>query len=200
MSATDINLDYADDGRTLQNATLAGNAAIELAAEAAAAAGQKLAGELHGHRPRARRQRPQRSRPATRSRSTLPATKDTAARTIRSNVADRRRQSAGPREMKFSEGVEYREAATKTQGARIAKARTLEADLDPAAGTLQQAQFTGNFDFTDGADARAQQRRDLQRHRRHAGAQRQGDHARDQRRVADAAGRCDRRHARIRAR
>ena len=53
--------------------------------------------------------------------------------------------------MKFSEGVEYREAATKTQGARIAKARTLDAQLDPAAGTLQQARFTGNFDFTDGA-------------------------------------------------
>ena len=52
--------------------------------------------------------------------------------------------------MMFTEGVEYREAATKTQGARIAKAKTLEATLDPAAGTLQDARFTGNFDFTDG--------------------------------------------------
>ena len=28
MSATDINIDYAEDGRTMQNATLAGNAEI----------------------------------------------------------------------------------------------------------------------------------------------------------------------------
>ena len=33
---------------------------------------------------------------------------------------------------------------------RIAKAKTLEATLDPAAGTLQVAHLTGNFDFTDG--------------------------------------------------
>ena len=45
MSATDINIDYADDGRTMQNATLAGNAEIELAPQQGTT-GQKLAGNF----------------------------------------------------------------------------------------------------------------------------------------------------------
>ena len=148
MTARDINLDYADDGRSLQNATLAGTAAIQLAATAGGD-GQRLAGEYMeiGLEPDG----------SVRSLTTrdavtvsLPATKDTAGRTIRSNSLVAAGNAQGLREMKFSEGVEYREAATKTQGARIAKARSLEAQLDPAAGTLQQAKFLGNFDFTDG--------------------------------------------------
>ncbi len=148
MSARDINLDYADDGRTLQNATLAGSAAIELAGKGGAS-GQRLDGEYMdiGLEPDG----------SVRSLSTreavtvtLPATKDTSARTIRSNALTAAGNAQGLRDMKFTEGVEYREAASKTQGARVAKAKSLEAQLDPAAGTLQQAKFTGNFDFVDG--------------------------------------------------
>ena len=148
MSARDINLDYADDGRTLQNATLAGTAAIELAGKGGAG-GQRLAGEFMdiGLEPDG----------SVRSLSTrdavtvsLPATKDTSARTIRSNALVAAGNAQGIRNMKFTEGVEYREAATKTQGARIARAKALEAVLDPAAGTLQNAKFSGSFEFTDG--------------------------------------------------
>jgi lipopolysaccharide export system protein LptA len=148
MSATDINIDYADDGRTMKNATLAGNAAIELAPQQGTA-GQKLSGNYMdiGLEPDG----------SVRSVSTrenvtaaLPATKDTSARTITSTAMTAAGNSQGLNRMMFTEGVEYREAATKTQGARIAKAKTLEATLDPAAGTLQSAHFTGNFDFTDG--------------------------------------------------
>ncbi|MEO7135757.1 MAG: LptA/OstA family protein, partial [Vicinamibacterales bacterium] len=147
MTARDINLDYADDGRTLQNATLAGSAAIQLAAKGGD--GQRLGGEYMevGLEPDG----------SVRSLTirdavtvSLPATKDTAARTIRSNSLVAAGNAQGIREMKFSESVEYREAATKTQGARIAKAKNLDAQLDPAAGTLQQATFHGSFDFTDG--------------------------------------------------
>jgi lipopolysaccharide export system protein LptA len=148
MAATDINIDYADDGRTMKNATLAGNAAIELAPQQGTA-GQKLSGNYMdiGLEPDG----------SVRSVSTrenvtaaLPATKDTPARTIKSTAMTAAGNSQGLNRMMFTEGVEYREAATKTQGARIAKAKTLEATLDPAAGTLQNAHFTGNFDFTDG--------------------------------------------------
>ena len=45
MTARDINLDYADDGRTLQNATLAGTAAIQLATKDGSS-GQRLGGEF----------------------------------------------------------------------------------------------------------------------------------------------------------
>lgn len=149
MSATNINIDYADDGRTMQNVTLAGRAAIDLAPEKAAA-GQKLAGNFMeiGLEPDG----------SVRSLSareavvaTLPATKDTGVRTIRSNAMTAAGKAQGLDRMEFTEGVEYREAATKTQAQRIARARTLSAQLDAASGTLQDAQFSGNFDFTDGA-------------------------------------------------
>jgi lipopolysaccharide transport protein LptA len=148
MSARDINLDYADDGRTLQNATLAGSALIQLATKDRSD-GQTLGGGFMdiGLEPDG----------SVRSLSTresvtvsLPATKDTAARTIRSNSLTAAGTAQGIRDMKFTEGVEYREAATKTQGARVARAKNLDAQLDPAAGTLEQAKFTGNFDFVDG--------------------------------------------------
>ena len=45
MQARDINLDYADDGRTLQHATLAGEAASRWPARTAAQPGQRLAAE-----------------------------------------------------------------------------------------------------------------------------------------------------------
>ena len=81
----------------------------------------------------------------------LPATKDTGPRTIRSNVLAASGTTDGIKDMKFSEGVEYREAAVKTQPARLVRARSLDAALNAAAGTLEEAHFTGNVDFTEGA-------------------------------------------------
>ena len=148
MAATDINIDYADDGRTMQNATLAGNAEIELAPKQGTA-GQKLAGNFMeiGLEPDGSVRSVSTRDNVT---ATIPATKDTAARTIKSTAMTAAGNAQGLNRMTFSEGVEYREAAAKTQGARIAKAKSLEASLDPAAGTLQDAHFIGNFDFTDG--------------------------------------------------
>jgi lipopolysaccharide export system protein LptA len=148
MSATDINIDYADDGRSMQNVTLAGNAAIELAAKQGTA-GQRLSGNFMdiGLEPDG----------SVRSLSTrdnvtatLPAAKNTPARTIRSTALVAAGNAAGLNRMNFTEGVEYREAATKTQGVRTAKAKSLEARLRPETGELEDAQFVGNFDFVDG--------------------------------------------------
>ena len=148
MSATDINIDYADDGRTMKNATLAGNASIELRPQQGDA-GQKLSGNFMdvGLEPDG----------SVRNLSTrdnvvaaLPATKDAPSRVIRSTALTAAGNTQGLNQMSFTEGVEYREAATKTHGARVAKAKTLEAKLDPASGALLDARFTGNFDFTDG--------------------------------------------------
>ena len=148
MAATDINVDYADDGRTMQNATLAGDAEIELAPKQGTT-GQKLAGNFMeiGLEPDGS-VRSVSTRDAV--TATLPATKDTAARTIRSTAMTAAGNAQGLNRMVFSEGVEYREAATKTQGARVAKAKSLEASLDPSSGALDEARFAGNFDFTDG--------------------------------------------------
>jgi len=148
MAANDINIDYAEDGRTMQNATLAGSAEIELVPKQGSA-GQKLAGNFMeiGLEPDGSVRSVSTRDNVT---ATLPATKDTAARTIKSTAMTAAGNAEGLNQMAFTEGVEYREAATKTQGGRIAKAKSLEASLDPAAGALQVARFSGKFDFTDG--------------------------------------------------
>jgi LPS export ABC transporter protein LptC/lipopolysaccharide transport protein LptA len=148
MSATDINIDYADDGRTMKNATLAGNAAVELAPQQGTT-GQKLSGNFMdlGLEPDGSLRSLSARDNVT---AALPATKDAPARTIRSTALTADGNTQGLNRMSFTEGVEYREAATKTQGLRVAKAKSLEARLDPAAGTLLTARFIGNFDFTDG--------------------------------------------------
>ena len=148
MSANDINLDYADDGRTLQNATLAGAASVEVASKGSSAT-QKLTGGYMdiGLEPDG----------SVRSLSTrdgvtvtLPAAKDTGARTIRSNALTASGTPDGIRDMKFTEGVEYKEAATKGQAGRVVRAKTLDATLDAAAGTLEDAHFVSNVDFSEG--------------------------------------------------
>lgn len=147
MAANDINLDYADDGRTLQNATLAGAASVEVASKQASTT-QKLTGAYMdiGLEPDG----------SVRSLSTrdgvtvtLPADKDTGARTIRSNALSATGTAEGIRDMKFTEGVKYKEAATKTQAGRVVRARTLDATLNAAAGTLEEAHFASNVDFTE---------------------------------------------------
>jgi lipopolysaccharide export system protein LptA len=148
MSARDINLDYADDGRTLQNAALAGNSEIQVVNKGSAAV-QKLNGDFMeiGLEPDGSvRSLSTRDRVVV----TLPATKDTSARTIKSNALTAAGTAQGIRDMNFTEGVEYREPGPKGQGGKLVRARTLTAVLDPAAGTLQDAHFVGSVDFTDG--------------------------------------------------
>lgn len=148
MSSRDMNLDYRDDGRSLQQATLAGESSIQLAGKGGVA-GQALKGEFIDVS-----LAPDGSVSSLSSRQnvtvTLPATRDTAARTIKSNVLTATGGAQGLSTMKFQEGVNYTEAATATQGARVARAQNLDAALDPAAGTLKEATFAGTFHFTDG--------------------------------------------------
>jgi LPS export ABC transporter protein LptC len=148
MSSRDMNLDYAEDGRTLRNATLSGSAAVDLTTESGSG-GQRLEGESVdiGLEPdNSLRSLSARERVVV----TLPAVKDTPTRTIRSRALTGTGNPQGLRAMKFEEGVEYREAASKTQGARTVRARTLESDLEAASGELVQAHFIGNVDITDG--------------------------------------------------
>jgi lipopolysaccharide export system protein LptA len=148
LSATDMNLDYREDGRSLQHATLAGQADIQLATKGASP-GQRLQaenmdialatdGSVSGVSAR------------DKVEVTLPATANTAARTIKANALTAAGGAQGLTTMNFSEGVSYDEAATKTQGARTARSRNLDAALDPAAGTLREATFTRSFVFEDG--------------------------------------------------
>jgi lipopolysaccharide transport protein LptA len=148
MASKDMNLKYGEDGRTLQHATLATQGEIELATKSGVTA-QRLNAQLMNIA-----LDPDGSVRALTARdgvtATLPATADTGTRTILSTVLTASGNAQGIREMKFQEGVEYREAATKSHPARLAKARTLDASLEAASGALVEARFTGNFDFTEG--------------------------------------------------
>jgi lipopolysaccharide export system protein LptA len=148
MASKDMNLKYGEDGRTLQNATLATSASIELATKSGATA-QRLDAESidlaldpdGSVRSLAARDN------ATVS---LPAGSDTGIRTIRSESLTGAGAAEGIREMAFEDGVEYREAATRARPARIARARKLNARIEPETGALVEARFSGDFAFSEG--------------------------------------------------
>jgi lipopolysaccharide transport protein LptA len=147
MSARDINLNYGEDGRTLENAVLAGTGVIEVKPSGEAAT-QRLGAEymeLALQPDGSLRDLNARDRVNV----TLPATKDVGARTIRAATLTAVGVPAGIRQMTFQQAVEYREAATKAHPLRVARAEMLEATLDPASGALFDARFRTKFEFTE---------------------------------------------------
>jgi lipopolysaccharide export system protein LptA len=148
MRARDINLRYGPDGRTLQHALLVGQAGVQLAradgspgtrlgAETINAA---LAGDGSVTRLDAR----------DRVEVTLPSTADAPARTVTATVLNGAgEEGKGLTSMTFDEGVEFREAAAAGGHERIARSRTLQAEMAES-GTIDQATFTTGFRFENG--------------------------------------------------
>jgi lipopolysaccharide export system protein LptA len=147
MHARDINLTYAEDGRTLEHALLVGGAKIQLA-RADAAAGQELVGdtlditlapdgavtELLGR---------------NNIRVTIPPSGNAAAREVTSQTLTASGASGrGLTTMLFETSVVYREDVPGGNP-RVVHARTLNARMAEA-GTLHEALFTGGFVFEDG--------------------------------------------------
>jgi len=150
MRARDINLDYADDGRTLEKATLAGQSAIRIAS-AGAGADQELSGEFIAFELGA-----DGAIKTLSSRDnvvlSLPAAKDTPARTIRARqLTGAGTPGQGLTAMRFEENVVFAEAAVAERGARTARSRALDLRLNPATGGLDEARFGGGVRFEDGA-------------------------------------------------
>jgi LPS export ABC transporter protein LptC/lipopolysaccharide transport protein LptA len=149
MSARDITLTYADDGRTLQQAILAGTSEIQLAAKDGSR-GQQLRAEFLDVQLAA-------DGAITRLSSrdnvevTLPAIGDVPPRTIRSTALTATGAAGqGLTAMNFQEGTVFEEAATKEHAARTARARSLDAQLKPGTDALREAKFTGAFRFEEG--------------------------------------------------
>ena len=147
MSARDINLNYGDDGRTLENAVLSGAGALEVLPKGNSDT-QRLAADYMeiGLQPDGSVRNLNARNGVT---VTLPATKEAGARTIRSNTLTAVGEPQGIREMNFREAVEYREAATKTHPLRVARTPVLDATLEPATGALVDARFVERFEFTE---------------------------------------------------
>ena len=150
MAARDLNLDYRDDGRTLEKATLTGHANIQLAPKNGTP-GQRLAGE---YMDMSLNEDGSLSSLVSRDSVvvTLPAAKDAPARTIKAAVLTGKGEPGqGLTSMTFQDGVTYNEAATKDHGARTAKSRSLDARLDGPSGELKEATFTTGFRFDENA-------------------------------------------------
>jgi LPS export ABC transporter protein LptC/lipopolysaccharide transport protein LptA len=147
MSARDINLNYGDDGRTLENALLAGRGEIQVRPKSSSANQQLAADYMEMSLEPDGSVRDLNARDGV--TVTLPPTDRIGARTIRSTTLTAVGASQGIRDMTFRDAVEYREAATKSHPLRVARARALDATLDPASGALVDARFTTDFVFTE---------------------------------------------------
>lgn len=155
MQATDMDLHYAEDGRTLRQAALRGGAVIELAGETGGA----------GRRIRAPRLDAELGPDgATITRLTgretvvlqLPASAQGPAQIIRAAALDAQgTERDGLKSARFTGAVEFREgrAATKTTAAfeRVARSPVLDVTLRPQMGGVASARFTGGAVFTDGS-------------------------------------------------
>ena len=151
LRARDINLDYGDDGRTVQHVTLAGQALITLAGTGGAATGQRLAAEwvdLSLGPDGAITSLVARERLLV----TLPARGAAPARTIRAaELTGEGAAGAGLTSMRFTGGVDFREGGTaRTAPTRQARSSTLTLALDPS-GTAERATFIGEARFDDGS-------------------------------------------------
>lgn len=145
-----INIDYADDGRTVQHLTVAGQASLQLAGSTPKAPGQQLAAEWIDIA-----MGPDGAITSLVARErllvTLPADGAAPARTIRAaELTGDGVAGAGLTAMRFTGGVDFREGGTaKTAAARTATSSTLTLALNPTGGA-DRATFAGDVAFTDG--------------------------------------------------
>ncbi len=149
MRARDINLDYADDGRTLQQATLAGQSTIQMANQDGSD-GQRLSGEFTDIV-----LAPDGAITNLLSRENvsvaLPAAGGAPPRTIRAaELAGTGQSGQGLTGMIFKDGVVFTESAAQDRPARTARAQALTTRLAGGSGALQEARFTGSFRFEEG--------------------------------------------------
>jgi lipopolysaccharide export system protein LptA len=150
MAARDMNLTYAEDGRTLQRALLSGNGSIDLAG-GTGRAGRRLSGEFIdvGLSPDGTVV----TALLARDKVVLElfADKATPARTIRSGALQGAgTPAAGLTDASFSEGVEFREQPAPPAKARVARSSTMALKLKDGFSSIESARFSGGVRFEQG--------------------------------------------------
>jgi len=147
MDARDINLEYAEDGETLEHAVLAGEGVMQLAG-AHGQPGRRIAGEVidvtvdPGGAVTALVVR-------DKVQFTLPASKEVPERVILAEAMDGTGEPGkGLTGAQFNRNVEFREQRDGVPP-RVARSRTLSVVLG-ANGSFDDAQFAGGTDFEDG--------------------------------------------------
>jgi lipopolysaccharide export system protein LptA len=148
MDAADINLDYADDGETLEDASLSGKATIVMMG-AGGKPGRRIAGDVIritlG---------PDGDATSVVAREkvqfVVPATADVPERIIHARAMEAEGEPGkGLTGARFSRDVEFRESR-RDGPPRVARSRTLTVALG-ADGAVDDAQFAGGTEFEDGA-------------------------------------------------
>ena len=161
MRAKDIDLGYAEDGRTLQSARLTENASMQLPGEQGKA-GRRIAGRLIDVTLGPDGSTVTNLAANENVQVDLPAERDTPARRIRSAsllAAGSGQPGGGIQAATFSGDVEFREsraARGKTPALeRTAKSARMDLKTKPGFGDIEQASFHTNVHFTDGAKTTA---------------------------------------------
>ena len=151
MTARDMNLNYATDGKTLQRALLSGNSAIELTGATRASRGRRITGEFIdvGLAPDGVKLTSLAARGQV--QLDIPADATTPGRTIRSGAL----QCAGPpagglTSASFTEGVDFREYPPPPASARLARSTTLDLALKNGFDSIESARFGGGVRFDEG--------------------------------------------------
>jgi lipopolysaccharide export system protein LptA len=159
MSARDIDLAYADDGRTLQHSHLVENAVVQLPGEAKGP-GKRIAGKTIDIAMSPDGKTVTNLTAAENVQVDLPADGETPAKRIQSATLNATgAPGTGLQNATFAGGVDYREsraARGPVAGVdRQARAVSLVVATKPGFGALEQADFHGNVHFTDGPQVTA---------------------------------------------
>ncbi len=154
MAANDIDLTYADDGRTLQFAKLMENASVQLAGTGSGP-GRRVAGRSIEIALAPDGKTVTNLTSTERVQVDLPAEADGPARRINADtLMAAGTPEGGLQEATFAGNVVYRETGAARGNAaaidRTAKSMKLVTKTKPGFGAIEQADFRGNFTFSDG--------------------------------------------------
>jgi lipopolysaccharide export system protein LptA len=159
MAARDIDLTYAEDGRTLQHSHLVENAVVQLPGEAKGP-GKRIAGKTIDIAMSPDGKTVTNLTAAENVQVDLPADGDAPAKRIQSATLNATgAPGTGLQNATFAGGVDYRESraarGTVPGVDRQARAISLVVATKPGFGALEQADFHGNVHFTDGPQVTA---------------------------------------------
>lgn len=154
MAANDIDLTYDEDGRTLQFARLMENASVQLAGSGGTA-GRRVAGRNIDITLGPDGKTVTNLAATERVQVDLPPDGDGPARRIDADtLVAAGTPEGGLQEATFSGSVVYRETRAARRGVaaidRTARSMKLLTKTKPGFGAIEQADFRGNFTFTDG--------------------------------------------------
>ena len=155
MSGKDIDMTYAENGRTLQAARLVDNAVLELPA-AGGAAGRRIAASTIDLSLAPDGSTITSLRANERVQVDLPGEGNAPGKSIRSATLNAAGGEAGIEQATFEGGVEYHEgrAARRNLPAidRTVRSQTLVAQTQPGLGSIERAEFRGNVKITEPPD------------------------------------------------